>query len=164
MLCGPTQRQIEQKCVLTTDIMRRDLCCLLGIKSSPSPTLGSPELSISNSSISRLEHHQSTKVKYRIKLHKRTKYSSIFTMPHHHLPACHAECGNDKNDHKTVSIVPPTAPANAPTDKSSAAVKNTLYNVWCCRCGRLLNLQNVHYVHTCLCRHRRCDRCRMTPI
>ena len=102
-----------------------------------------------------------TKISYQSKSHKRTKYSNIFNMPHRHL-ARHAECGN--HNHNTVSTVPPTAPANAFTNKSNVAVQNTLYNVWCCRCGRLLNLQNVHYVHTCLCAHKRCDRCQTTPL
>ena len=100
---------------------------------------------------------------YQSQFYKRTKYSNILTMPHRH-PARHAGCGNDKDNHNTVSTLPPTAPANASTNRSSAAVQNTLYNVWCCRCGRLLNLQNVHYVHTCLCAHRRCDRCQTTPL
>ena len=85
-------------------------------------------------------------------------------MPHRHLSR-HAESGNNKDDHNTISTIPPTAPANASANKSSAAaVQNTLYNVWCCRCGRLLNLQNVHYVQTCLCMHKRCDCCRTTPL
>ena len=142
--------------------MTSSLCCLLGIKSHPSPALGSPELSILINSASNLRTPSSNITGYQSKFFKRTKYSNIPTMPRRHL-ARHAECSNNEH-HNTVSTIPPTAPANAFTNKSSAAVQNTLYNVWCCRCGRLLNLQNVHYVHTCLCAHKRCDRCQMTPL
>ena len=137
----------------------------LGIKSSPSPCTGLSR--IVNIKLFHLQPRAPSSITngYQNKSNRRTKYSKILTMPHRHLGR-HAECGNDKDNHNTVSTVPPTAPANTSTNtnKSSAAVQNTLYNVWCCRCGRLLNLQNVHYVQTCLCLHKRCDCCQTTPL
>ena len=125
----------------------------LGIKSSPSLPQQQPQ------------RPSNTKVRYQPKSNRHTKYSNILTMPHRH-PNRHAQCNNTKANHTTISTLPPTAPANTTTNtnKSSAAVQNTLYNVWCCRCGRLLNLQNVHYVQTCLCMHKRCDCCQTTPL
>ena len=107
-------------------------------------------------------------IEYQNNSNRRSNYTNFLTMPRCHLSR-HAErdTDNHNHNHNTVSTVPPTAPANTSTNtnkSSTAAVQNTLYNVWCCRCGRLLNLQNVHYVQTCLCMHKRCDCCQTTPL
>lgn len=62
---GPIQHEIREKCLCSTDIVTSNLYYLPGIKSSPAPALGSPELSISISSMNNLEHHQVTKLDIR---------------------------------------------------------------------------------------------------
>ena len=153
----------SQKNVLKHEYSDGNLCCLSGYKVFLIPCTGFFRVVDLDEFTSNLRTPLSKRTRFQSKTFKRTRYPNLPTMPHRH-PARHAECSNNKDHHNTVSTVPPTAPANAFTNKSSAAVQNTLYNVWCCRCGRLLNMQNVHYVHTCLCAHKRCDRCQMTPL
>ena len=71
----------------------------------------------------------------------------------------------DSADDHTISTFPPTAPASFGGGKDARAKQNTLYNVICCPCGRILNLQNVHYAFYCVnCKHKRCDSCTMKAI
>ena len=64
-----------------------------------------------------------------------------------------------------ISTVAPTKPATVASRKNARAVRNTLYNVICCQCKKILNLQNIHYTFQCVsCKHKRCDKCTMEPI
>ena len=64
-----------------------------------------------------------------------------------------------------ISTLPPTAPATLAGREKARATRNTLYNVICCRCKKILNLQNVHYAFYCVsCHHRRCNNCTMQAI
>lgn len=64
-----------------------------------------------------------------------------------------------------VSTLPPTKPATIEARKNARAVRNTLYNVICCQCKKILNLQNIHYTFQCVsCKHKRCDNCTMEAI
>lgn len=68
-------------------------------------------------------------------------------------------------DHNAISTIPPTALAPIASRKNALATRNTLYNVICCKCGKILNLQNIHYAFYCLnCHHKRCDNCPMQAI
>ena len=49
--------------------------------------------------------------------------------------------------------------------KNARAVRNTLFNVICCQCKKILNLQNIHYTFQCVsCKHKRCNSCTMEAI
>ena len=64
-----------------------------------------------------------------------------------------------------ISTLPPTAPATLAGREKARATRNTLYNVICCQCKKILNLQNIHYAFYCLnCKHKRCDNCTMQAI
>ena len=64
-----------------------------------------------------------------------------------------------------VSTLPPTVPATVAGRKDAPATHNTLYNVICCQCKKILNLQNIHYAFYCLnCKHKRCDKCTMQAV
>lgn len=60
---------------------------------------------------------------------------------------------------------PPTGPAKTAGRKNARAMRKTLYNVICCQCKKILNLQNVHYTFQCVsCKHKRCNDCTTEPI
>ncbi len=72
---------------------------------------------------------------------------------------------NSACEDNTISTLPPTTPATNTSRRNARATQNTLYNVICCRCGKILNMQNVHYAFYCLsCHHKRCDSCPMRAI
>lgn len=49
--------------------------------------------------------------------------------------------------------------------KSGTASMERLYDVICCKCGKIMNLLNVHYTFQCVsCTHERCNSCGMNPI
>ncbi len=72
---------------------------------------------------------------------------------------------NSLGENNTISTLPPTTPATNTSRNNARARQNTLYNVICCRCGKVLNMQNVHYAFYCMsCYHKRCDNCPMRAI
>lgn len=63
-----------------------------------------------------------------------------------------------------ISTFPPIKPATN-SNKNARATRKTLYNVICCQCKKILNLQNIHYTFQCVsCKHKRCDKCTMEAI
>ena len=96
--------------------------------------------------------------------------------PVHAATAATATAARDDNNNKDgnliITTIPPTTTtATAPVTtasrrgKKARAAPNTLYDVICCRCGKILNLQNVHYAFWCVhCRHKRCEGCGMRAI
>ena len=68
------------------------------------------------------------------------------------------------DDGNTLSVAAPVTCENT-VAATPAPVQDTLYDVICCRCGSILNLENVHYAFVCVrCRHKRCDECQMRAI
>lgn len=64
-----------------------------------------------------------------------------------------------------VNTIPPTGPAAVASRKDARAMRKTLYNVICCQCKKILNLQNIHYTFQCVsCKHKRCNNCTMEAI
>ena len=93
----------------------------------------------------------------------RTSTAPDAPFPTNTAHAFHDRAGDNSN---VISILPPTIPpATRASRKNARVTRAPLYNVICCRCGSILNLQNIHYSFQCLnCRHMRCDSCPMRPI
>lgn len=74
------------------------------------------------------------------------------------------DCAGDNSN--VISTLPTFLPTATRASRKNARVMQVpLYNVICCRCGSILNLQNIHYAFQCLnCRHMRCNSCPMRPI
>ena len=70
------------------------------------------------------------------------------------------------SDNDSIIITcPPTRLATTAGRKNARAMRNTLYDVICCQCKRIVNLQNVHYTFQCAsCKHKRCDNCTLKAI
>lgn len=76
------------------------------------------------------------------------------------IPGVLSTSDDSDTNTNTVITTPPAAVITPARTKTTKATSNVLYDVICCKCKRILNLQSIHYSFQCChCRHRRCDNC-----
>ena len=69
---------------------------------------------------------------------------------------------NNNSNKNTSSSSSSTTQKKTTRTKTTTTTQNQPYDVICCRCGRILNMQNVYYSFSCMgCYHTRCNKCKM---
>ena len=76
------------------------------------------------------------------------------------LTANQAHTFHDTADDNAIRTLPPPVPARILGRRNTRAMQSTLYDVICCQCKMILNVQNIHCASYCLdCKHERCEEC-----